>query len=86
MVARASTVPFQGIEGVPVDVQVMVAPARSVGRDRRTAGQGGGRKRERVQRRFMHRTWALPAKRVTVNLARRPTKEGSHFDLAIALG
>ncbi len=28
MVARVSTVAFQGIEGVPVDVQVMVAPGR----------------------------------------------------------
>ena len=28
MVARVSTVAFQGIEGVPVDVQVMVAPGK----------------------------------------------------------
>lgn len=28
MVARVSTVAFQGIEGVPVEVQVMVAPGK----------------------------------------------------------
>lgn len=28
MVARVSTVAFQGIEGLPVDVQVMVAPGK----------------------------------------------------------
>lgn len=28
MVARVSTVAFQGIEGVPVDVQVMVGPGK----------------------------------------------------------
>lgn len=28
MVARVSTVSFQGIEAVPIDVQVMVAPGK----------------------------------------------------------
>lgn len=28
MVARVNTVAFQGIEGLPVDVQVMVAPGK----------------------------------------------------------
>ncbi|CCE98406.1 hypothetical protein SFHH103_03915 [Sinorhizobium fredii HH103] len=28
MVSRVSTVAFQGIDGVPVDVQVMVAPGK----------------------------------------------------------
>lgn len=28
MVARVGTVAFQGIEGVPVEVQVMVAPGK----------------------------------------------------------
>ena len=28
MVARASTVSFQGISAVPVDVQVMIAPGK----------------------------------------------------------
>jgi hypothetical protein len=28
MVARVSTVAFQGIEGVPVEVQVMIAPGK----------------------------------------------------------
>ena len=30
MVARVKTVAFQGIEAVPVDVQVMVQPGKSV--------------------------------------------------------
>lgn len=28
MVSRVSTIAFQGIEGVPVDVQVMVGPGK----------------------------------------------------------
>ena len=30
MVARVSTAAFQGIEGVPVEVQVMIAPGKAM--------------------------------------------------------
>ena len=41
MVSRVRTVAFQGIEAVPVDVQVQIAPGSSSIHHRRPAGQGG---------------------------------------------
>jgi magnesium chelatase family protein len=87
MVARVSTVAFQGIEGVPVDVQVMVAPGKVnmhiVGLPDKAVAES----RERVQAALHASGLSLPPKKVTVNLAPADLpKEGSHFDLAIALG
>lgn len=87
MVARVSTVAFQGIEGVPVDVQVMIAPGKInmhiVGLPDKAVAES----RERVQAALHASGLALPPKKVTVNLAPADLpKEGSHFDLAIALG
>lgn len=87
MVARISTVAFQGIEGVAVEVQVMVAPGKMgiqiVGLPDKAVAES----RERVQAALHASGLALPPKRVTVNLAPADLpKEGSHFDLPIALG
>ena len=87
MVARVSTVAFQGIEGVPVEVQVMVAPGRAgiqiVGLPDKAVAES----RERVQAALHASGLALPPKKVTVNLAPADLpKEGTHFDLPIALG
>ncbi|MEQ8308177.1 MAG: YifB family Mg chelatase-like AAA ATPase [Hoeflea sp.] len=87
MVARVSTVAFEGIEAVPVDVQVMVAPGKVgmhiVGLPDKAVAES----RERVQAALHASGLALPAKKVTVNLAPADLpKEGSHFDLPIALG
>jgi len=87
MVARVSTVSFQGIEAVPVDVQVMIAPGKVnmhiVGLPDKAVAES----RERVQAALHASGLALPAKKVTVNLAPADLpKEGSHFDLPIALG
>jgi len=87
MVARVSTVAFQGIEGVPVDVQVMVAPGKLgiqiVGLPDKAVAES----RERVHAALHASGLALPPKRVTVNLAPADLpKEGSHFDLPIVLG
>lgn len=87
MVARVSTVAFQGIEGVPVEVQVMVAPGKInmhiVGLPDKAVAES----RERVQAALHASGLALPPKKVTVNLAPADLpKEGSHFDLPIALG
>ncbi|HCL67283.1 MAG TPA: AAA family ATPase [Rhizobium sp.] len=87
MVARVSTVAFQGIEGVPVDVQVMVAPGKVnmhiVGLPDKAVAES----RERVQAALHASGLALPPKKVTINLAPADLpKEGSHFDLPIALG
>jgi len=87
MVARVSTVAFQGIEGVPVDVQVMVGPGKMgmhiVGLPDKAVAES----RERVQAALHASGLAMPPKKVTVNLAPADLpKEGSHFDLPIALG
>src|SRR5687767_3022614 len=86
MVARVSTVAFQGIEGVPVDVQVMVAPGKVGMQIVGLPDKAVAESRERVQAALHASGLSLPAKKVTVNLAPADLpKEGSHFDLPIAL-
>jgi magnesium chelatase family protein len=87
MVARVKTVAFQGIEALDVDVQVQISPGLPnfavVGLPDKAVGES----RERVRAALTAIGLALPARRITVNLAPadRP-KEGSHYDLPIALG
>ena len=87
MVARINTVAFQGIEVQPVDVQVHMAqglPAFTiVGLPNKAVSEA----RERVRAALSALGLALPPKRITVNLSPADTlKEGSHFDLPMALG
>ncbi|MCD7110146.1 YifB family Mg chelatase-like AAA ATPase [Rhizobium sp. DKSPLA3] len=87
MVARVGTVAFQGIEGVPVDVQVMVAPGKVGVQIVGLPDKAVAESRERVHAALHASGLSLPPKRVTINLAPADLpKEGSHFDLAIALG
>ena len=87
MVARVNTLAFQGIEGVPVEVQVMVAPGKVGMQIVGLPDKAVAESRERVQAALHACGLALPPKRVTVNLAPADLpKEGSHFDLPIALG
>jgi Mg chelatase-related protein len=86
MVARVSTVAFQGIEAVPVDVQVMVAPGKINVHIVGLADKAVAESRERVQAALHASGLALPAKKITINLAPADLpKEGSHYDLPIAL-
>jgi len=87
MVARVGTVAFQGVEVKPVDVQVQIAggmPSFSiVGLPDKAVAES----KERVRAALHALGIALPPKRMTVNLAPADlAKEGSHFDLPIALG
>jgi magnesium chelatase family protein len=87
MVSRVRTVAFQGIEAVPVDVQVMISPGKAgmhiVGLPDKAVAES----RERVQAALHASGLSMPAKKVTVNLAPADLpKEGSHYDLPIALG
>lgn len=87
MVTRARTVAFQGIEAQPVDVQVMIAPGKMgihiVGLPDKAVAES----RERVQAALHASGLSLPPKKVTVNLAPADLpKEGSHYDLPIAMG
>jgi magnesium chelatase family protein len=87
MFARVTTVAFEGIEARPIDVQVQIGPGMPhftiVGlRDKAVAES-----RERVRGALNAIGLALPPKRITVNLAPADQpKEGSHYDLPIALG
>ncbi|HEV7984310.1 MAG TPA: YifB family Mg chelatase-like AAA ATPase, partial [Xanthobacteraceae bacterium] len=87
MVQRVSTVAFEGIEARAVDVQVQVAPGipafNVVGLPDKAVSEA----RERVRAALIASGLALPARRITVNLAPADLpKEGSHYDLPIALG
>jgi len=87
VIARVTTVAFQGIEAVPVDVQVMVAPGKVGMQIVGLADKAVIESRERIQAALHASGLSMPAKRVTVNLAPADLpKEGSHYDLPIALG
>jgi magnesium chelatase family protein len=87
MVSRVGTVAFQGIDAVSVDVQVMVAPGKVGMQIVGLADKAVAESRERVQAALHASGLSMPAKKVTVNLAPADLpKEGSHYDLPIALG
>ena len=87
VVARIKTVTFIGIEAVPVDVQVQIGPGAVAFTIVGLPDKAVGESRERVRAALQASGLALPARRVTVNLAPADLpKEGSHFDLPIALG
>lgn len=87
MVSRVTTVAFQGIDAVPVDVQIQVGPGTVVFNIVGLADKAVAESRERVRSALIASGMTLPAKRITVNLAPADLpKEGSHYDLPIALG
>jgi magnesium chelatase family protein len=87
MVTRVATVAFEGVEGRAVDVQVQVAPGNVVFMVVGLPDKAVAESRERVRSALIASGLALPAKRITVNLAPADLpKEGSHYDLPIALG
>src|SRR5271170_171695 len=87
MVQRVSTVAFEGIEVRPVDVQVQVAPGLPAFTIVGLPDKAVSEARERVRSAMIASGLALPARRITVNLAPADLpKEGSHYDLPIALG
>ncbi|MDF2094887.1 YifB family Mg chelatase-like AAA ATPase [Aquibaculum arenosum] len=87
MVARVATVAFQGIEVVEVDVQVRLHPGLANFLIVGLADKAVGESRERVSGALASLGLSLPQKRIVVNLAPADlAKEGSHFDLPIAVG
>ncbi|MGX9351205.1 YifB family Mg chelatase-like AAA ATPase [Shimia sp. W99] len=86
MVARAYTVAFEGVTAHQVEVQCAVTaglPAFSiVGLPDKAVSEA----RDRVRAALSSMAIALPSKRITINLSPADLpKEGSHFDLPIAL-
>lgn len=87
MVSRVTTVSFQGVEALPVDVQVQIGPGMVAFTIVGLPDKAVGESRERVRAALHASGLALPAKRITINLAPADLpKEGSHYDLPIALG
>ncbi len=87
MVAYVATVAFLGLEARAVEVQVQIASGLPkflvVGLPDKAVGES----RERVHAALAAIGLALPPKRITVNLSPADLpKEGSHYDLPIALG
>lgn len=87
MFARLNTVSFQGVDVITIDVQVQISSGMPgftvVGLPDKAVGES----RERVRSAFHAMGLSLPYRRITVNLAPADVqKEGSHYDLPIALG
>lgn len=87
MVATVATAAYLGLEARNVEVQVQVAPGVPafvvVGLPDKAVAES----RERVRAAIAAIGLALPPKRITVNLSPADLpKEGSHYDLPIALG
>src|SRR5260221_9086163 len=87
MQARVRTVAFQGVDVLPVDVQVLVAPGQLAFAMVGLADKAVGESRERVRAALRALGLSLPPQRISVNLSPADlAKEGSHYDLPIALG
>ena len=86
MVSRTTTFAFQGVEAIPVDVQVQISSGIVAFSLVGLADKAVAESRERVRAALHAVGLALPARRITVNLAPADLpKEGSHYDLPIAL-
>jgi magnesium chelatase family protein len=86
MVVRVATIAFEGIEARPVDVQVQLVPGQVAFIVVGLGDKAVAESRERVRGALMASGLAMPARRVIINLAPADMpKEGSHFDLPIAL-
>jgi len=86
MAARVVTMAFQGVEARRVDVEVQLTGGEFafilVGLGDKAVGES----RERVRAAFSGLGLSLPGRRIIVNLAPADLpKEGSHYDLPIAL-
>lgn len=86
MTSHVSTVAFQGIEAVLVDVQAQFSNGEVKFNIVGLPDKAVAESRERVRAALYAVGLALPGKRLTVNLSPADLpKEGSHYDLPIAL-
>ncbi|MEA3037376.1 MAG: magnesium chelatase family protein [Sphingomonadales bacterium] len=87
MVAHVATVAFLGLEARPVEVQVQISSGLPKFLVVGLADKAVAESRERVHAALAAIGLSLPPKRITVNLSPADLpKEGSHYDLPIALG
>ena len=87
MLSRITSVAFKGVEAQRVAVEVHIGAGlpsfKIVGLAEKAVTESG----ERVRSALNSVGFSLPPKRIVVNLAPADmTKEGSHFDLPIAVG
>ncbi|MFD3190456.1 YifB family Mg chelatase-like AAA ATPase [Sedimentitalea sp. HM32M-2] len=86
MVARSYTVAFQGVDARLVEVQCAVTPGLPAFSIVGLPDKAVSEARDRVRSALSSMAIALPSKRITINLSPADLpKEGSHFDLPIAL-
>ncbi len=87
MISRTYTVAFEGIEARLVEVQCAVAPGLPAFSIVGLPDKAVSEARDRIRAALGALSIALPSKRITINLSPADLpKEGSHFDLPIALG
>lgn len=86
MVSRAYTVAFEGVEARSVEVQCAVSPGLPAFSIVGLPDKAVSEARDRIRAALTSMAIALPSKRITVNLSPADLpKEGSHFDLPIAI-
>lgn len=86
MVALVQTVAYLGLEARGVEVQCQVAPGLPAFNVVGLADKAVAESRERVRAAIAAMGLSLPPKRITINLSPADLpKEGSHYDLPIAL-
>jgi magnesium chelatase family protein len=87
MVAHVATVAFEGVDVIAIDVQVQMSGGLPTFAIVGLPDKAVGESKERVRAAIHALGLSLPAKRIIVNLAPADIlKEGSHFDLPIAIG
>jgi magnesium chelatase family protein len=87
MVARVATVAFLGLDARGIDVQVQIARGNNVFNVVGLPDKAVAESKERVRATLSAIGLSLPFMRITVNLSPADLpKEGSHYDLPIALG
>jgi len=86
MTTRTYTVAFQGIEAKLVEVQCALTPGLAAFQIVGLPDKAVSEARERVRSAITALGLAMPSKKITINLSPADMpKEGSHFDLPIAL-
>ena len=87
VVALVRTVAYLGLEARAVEVQCSLAPGLPKFNVVGLADKAVAESKERVRAALTAIGLSLPAKRITINLAPADLpKEGSHYDLPVAVG
>ena len=87
MLSRVKTVAFKGLEIVDIEVQVQILSGMPAFTIVGLPDKAVAESRERIRAALFSMGLKLPAKRITINLAPADIlKEGTHYDLPLALG